>query len=192
MTVGYIISFFILLGGLIYFLYPRYEAYFVKRPKLVIEISSNEGFTKLSKFIRYHPDTDRTKPVNRPEVIKIYRLEWRFDLTIRNNSEINAFTVKMLQHRNLMNLSFNKEINPQKSLKSHQEEIIPFQFIKTIESTDAEFESHYTNIPSDFKDLMLLLEYENQYGKKFYSRYFFNTDSTKFIKVKKTELKYWR
>lgn len=188
---GYIISSLILLGGLIYFLYPRYEAHFIRRPKLVVELASKKGITRSSHFIDYCSETDRSQPVNRPGVIKIYELNWNFDLTIRNNSEINAFNVKMLQHNNLMNLTFKKEINPQKSLQSHQEEIIPFQFIKIVKSTNEEFESHYIKKPSDFKDLMLMLEYENQSGKKFYSRYFFNTNSSEFSSIKKSELKYW-
>lgn len=191
MEASTILAILALIAGLISFGYPRIEIYFIKRPKLVVEINPNKGFTRSSSFIDYHPDTDRTKPVNRPETIRIYELLWKFDLVIRNNSEINAFNVKMLQHKNATKLAFNASINPQKSLKTHEEVIIPFQFTKVIQSTTQEFPLHYTQNPSDFKDLMLLLEYENEFGRKFYSRYFFNTDKSKFYKTRKSELIYW-
>lgn len=186
-----IIGIVAILLGLVYFLVPRIYKYYFERPKLVIEIEHNKGITSSQTFIRHSTKNPLGVPVNRPDGISIYKFEWKFDLTVRNNSEVNAFNVKMCQRKNSDYLIFKKNINPNKALKTHEEEIIPFAFSKIVETKHKDRESHFSKRPKEFKNLMLLLEYENEYGVKFYSRYYFNTDKTDFKKTSKTELKYW-
>ncbi|QCX37335.1 hypothetical protein FF125_02360 [Aureibaculum algae] len=180
-----------LILGLLYFALPKIYNYYLKRPKLVVDIEPNKGITSSQKFIRHSSKNPVGVPVNTPEGISIYEFEWKFDLTIRNNSEVNAFNIKMCQRKNSDYLNFKKNINPNKALKAHEEETIPFIFSKVVETKHKDRESHFTKRPSEFKDLMLLLEYENEYGQKFYSRYYFNTDKTDYKKTSETELKYW-
>jgi len=51
--IGYLISGGILIGGIIYFIYPRYESYFKVRPKLVVELEPNTGITKTQDMLGY-------------------------------------------------------------------------------------------------------------------------------------------
>ncbi|WP_339725528.1 hypothetical protein [Maribacter stanieri] len=191
MEKGAIIAIVALILGLAYFALPKIYRYFYKRPRLVVEIEPNKGLTSSQRFIRYSSKNPVGIPVNTPEGISIYEFEWKFDLTVRNNSEVNAFNIKMCQRKKSNYLNFKKNINPNKALKAHEEETIPFIFSKVVETKHKDRESHFPKRPSEFKDLMLLLEYENEFGRKFYSRYYFNTDKTEYKKTPKTELKYW-
>ena len=181
-----------LLLGLLYFLYPRIADIYFKRPKIVLELDENVGISRSSSHLGYSPSNDRGLPVNRPEAISIYELEWKFNLTIRNNSEINAFDLRLMQHKNLLNLDFKSKINPNKALKAHEEIVIPLVFKKTIQCMHKDRNKHYTQGPSDFQNLMLLLEYSNQHGKKFYSRYYFNNDVSKLVSISIKELQFWQ
>lgn len=180
-----------LILGLGYFLYPRILNYYFKRPKIVLELNENIGITRSSSHLGYSTLNDRSLPVNRPEAISIYELEWKFNLTVRNNSEVNGFNLRLMQHKNLMNLNFKSKINPNKALKAHEEIVIPLVFSKTIQCMHKDLNQHYTVRPSDFTDLMLLMEYSNEHGKKFYSRYYFNDDVSKLVFISKKELQFW-
>jgi len=46
-----------------------------------------------------------------------YKFEWRFDLILRNNSEINAYEVKLKQNKSKPQIQFRGEINLQKAPK---------------------------------------------------------------------------
>ena len=191
MDIKMIITIIALFLGLIYFVVPRVYKYYFKRPKLVVEIAPNKGITKSQIFIGHSSKNPVGVPVNTPEGITIYKFEWKFNLTIRNNSEVNAFNIKMCQRENSNYLTFKKTINPNKALKSHEEETVPFTFSKIVETKHKDRESHFPKKPTEFKDLMLLLEYKNEYGLKFYSRYYFNTDKTEYKKTSKMELTHW-
>lgn len=157
----------------------------------MIELHPNRGITSSQRHLGYSEKNDFTQAVNIPDAISIYKFEWKFDLTIINNSEINAFNTVLLQHTNLQNLVFNKNINSNRALKAHEDETLPFVFSKIVETAHKVREKHFTKRPAEFKNLMLLLEYENQYGRKFYSRYYFNTDKTELTKINASERKYW-
>jgi hypothetical protein len=191
MEIGVIIALAALILGIVSFAFPKIYRHFYKRPKLVIEIEPNKGITHFQKHIRYSSKNPEGIPVNTPEGISIYEFEWKFDLTVRNNSEVNAFNIKMCQRKKSNYLTFKKNINPNKALKAHELETIPFIFSKVVESKHKDRKSHFTKTPSEFKNLMLLLEYENEFGQKFYSRYYFNTDKTEFKKTPKSELELW-
>lgn len=189
--IGYLISGIIILAGLIYFLYPRYEKNFKERPKLVVEIEPNSGITKTQNFIGY---SSKNKPISddRDEMWYIYEFEWRFELILRNNSEINAYEVKLLQHQTKPQIQFNGKINMQKALKAHGEIILPFRVHKYVECQGKDREEHFRKTPEFLKNLMIVFVYKNPKGTNFQSRYHFNTDKTEFNKIPKDELKkYW-
>jgi hypothetical protein len=191
MDIKILLTIIALILGIVYFAIPRIYKYYFKRPKLIVEIEPNKGLTSSQTFIRFSSKNPVGVPVNTPEGISIYEFEWKFDLIVRNNSEVNAFKIKMCQHKNSNYLTFKKSINPNKALKAHESEIIPFIFSKVVETKQKDRASHFPKVPNEFKDLMLHLEYENEFGTKFYSRYYFNTNETKFNKVSKSELKFW-
>jgi len=189
--IGYLISGVMLLVGLAYFLYPRYESRFKERPKLVVEIEPNSGITKTQDFIGY---SSKNKPISDgpDEMWYVYKFEWRFELIVRNNSEINAYEVKLLQHQTKPQIQFNGEINMQKALKAHEEIKLPFRVHKYVECQGKDREEHFRKTPEFLKDLMIVFDYKNPKEMSFRSRYYFNTDKTDFNKIPKEELKkYW-
>ena len=180
-----------LILGIAYFVIPRIYKYYFKRPKLVVEIEPNKGLQSSQTFIGHSSKNPVGIPVNTPEGISVYEFEWKFNLIVRNNSEVNAFNIKMCQHKNSNYLTFKKSINPNKALKAHENETMPFVFSKVVETKHKDRASYFPRTPHEFKNLMLHLEYENEFGTKFFSRYYFNTNETKYDKIPKSELKYW-
>src|SRR5690606_31827627 len=100
MEIGIIVSIISLFLGISYFIFPRFYDRFYKRPKLTMEIEPAQGITAFQKFIAYSSENDPDLPVNRPDAIATYHFEWNFNIIVRNNSEVNAYNVKLLQHRN--------------------------------------------------------------------------------------------
>lgn len=139
-----------LILGLLYFALPKIYNYYFKRPKLVVVIEPNKGITNSQTFIRFSSKNPVGVPVNTPEGIGIYEFEWKFNLIIRNYSEVNAFNIKMCQHKNNY-LNFKKNINPNKTLKAHEEETIPLIFNKVVETKLKDRGSHFSKRPSEFE-----------------------------------------
>lgn len=189
--IGYFISGIIFLAGLIYFIYPRYEMYFKIRPKLVVEIEPTTGITKTQDFIGY---STKNKPISDgpDEMWYLYKFEWRFVLIVRNNSEVNAYEVKLLQHQSKPQIEFDNDINMQKALKSHEEIKLPFRVHKYVEFQGKDREENFRKVPDILTDLMIVFQYKNPKGNTFQSRYYFNTDKTQYEKIPKKELEnYW-
>ena len=112
MDIKILLTIIALILGIVYFAIPRIYKYYFKRPKLIVEIEPNKGLTSSQTFIRFSSKNPVGVPVNTPEGISIYEFEWKFDLIVRNNSEVNAFKIKMCQHKNSNYLTFKKSINP--------------------------------------------------------------------------------
>jgi hypothetical protein len=89
----------------LYFIYPRYESKFKIRPKIVVETESGKGIRKIQTFIGY--STKNAGIITDPDSRwVIYEFEWRFELVIRNNSEINAYELELLQKKMDLILNF--------------------------------------------------------------------------------------
>lgn len=175
--------------GLIYFLYPRIENYFVTRPKLIIEIEENQGITSRQNLLRY---SSKNPPISEgpDEMWYVYEFEWLFNLIVRNNSEINAYEIKLMQKNGAPNVVFQREINFQKALKSHEEIELPFKISTIVECQGKDRENIFGSQPDVFKNLMVLLEYKNPKGRNFHSAYSFNTNKTDLKRRQSYELQY--
>lgn len=177
--------------GILYFAYPRLENYYKLRPNLIIEIEPNMGITRSQTPLKIS-SKNTPGPTDIGDIWRVYKFEWNFDLTVRNNSEINAYSIKLLQHKNQQHIEFREKINFNKALRSQEEIILPFKVttIKDVQGKD--LDKVFKNRPESFDDLMILFEYKNPKDRKFYSRYYFNTDSVSFERMKESELqKYW-
>lgn len=160
---------------------------FFKSPKLIMELYPNQGKTRLQIYIQYSPKNDTSLPMNRPEAMCIYEFEWKFDLMIRNNSEVTAYSTQILQRVNKPELNFKLSLNINKAIQPHQEIKLPQVFSK-VDTMHFERELHYVPTPSAFSDLLLLLKYENEYGLGFYSKYNFKTDRTDLKDISLSEM----
>jgi len=185
LTVGFL--------GLIYFLYPRIEEKYFKRPKLILEIKPNEGITS-SQTNLGATTKNRTDgvPVFPNEIWYLYEFEWRFNLILRNNSEVNAYDIKLLQNKNQPTMDFKEQINFDKALLAHQEITLPFRANTVVEIQGKDREEHFSNTPKAFQDLMISFEYKNPNDRIFHSRYYFNTNKISFDRISKVLLnEYW-
>lgn len=176
--------------GAAYFVYPRVENYFIIRPKLIIEIESNKGITSRQKFLGY---SNKNPPISEgpDEMWYIYEFDWLFNLIVRNNSEINAYEIKLLQRNIAPKIEFDRDINFNKALKSHEEIELPFKISTRIECQGKDRENFFGSKPDVFKDLIILLEYKNPKGRNFYSSYKFNINKTDLKRIQSYQVKYY-
>jgi hypothetical protein len=174
----------------IYFIYPRLENYFRKRPKLIVEIEPNKGITSQQNLKGY---SDKNPPISEDpdEMWYIYEFEWLFNLIIRNNSEITAYDIKMLQKNDAPKIEFQKTINFQKAMKAHEEIELPFKISTIIECQGKEREFLFDNQAGIFKTLKILLEYKNPQNREFYSTFSFKEKKTNLNRIQSYEKNYW-
>ena len=174
----------------LYFIYPRLENYFRKRPKLVVEIKPNEGISSRQNLKGYSSKNPSISE-GPEEMWYIYEFESLFNLIIRNNSEINAYDIKMLQKNNAPKIEFQKAINFQKAMKAHEEIELPFKISTIIECQGKEREFLFNNQAEMFKTLNILLEYKNPQNREFYSIFSFNDEKTSFSRIQSYEKHCW-
>lgn len=174
------------------FILPKISDRYFKRPNLVMELTHGKSIAHSRMPQGYSSENDPNLPVNRPEAIMFFTYSWNFDLTIINNSEINAYNIVLLQHKKLEKITLDKNPDKNRVLQSHKEETLPFTYQRLRRVERKDISKYSTKTPSEFKDLMFLLVYENQYKKKkFYSRFYFNTGKTEHFKLSKEELENW-
>jgi len=161
------------------------------RPNLQIEILTDSetygvqtplGMSEKSGTVSKGPDEDWYW----------YDYEWYFDLILRNNSDYNAFEIKLLQHKDQKKVHFREQINKKIALKAHANLTLPFVVKSRVEIQGKDRERTFGSRPKHLENQMLLFKFKNKYGKEFYSRYYFNPDLTKVDKISEQELKkYW-
>lgn len=168
----------------------RREKKFI-RPDLQIEILTDSetygiqtpmGMSPRSGKISNGPDDDWY----------FYKYEWFFDLILRNNSDYNAFEIKLLQHKNQPKVHFRKRINEKIALKAHDNLILPFVVRSKVEIQGKDMERIFSKRPKHLENQMLLFKYKNRHGKEFTSRYYFNPDEMKAENISEQEIDiYW-
>jgi hypothetical protein len=111
---------------------------------------------------------------------------------VTNNSEITAYSVKLLQHKKAKQIRFRTTFNPSIPFKAHEQKVLPFSIIieKELRSIDAD--NLIKSAPEIFKDLMILFEYQNPDGTNFQSLYYFNNKKISYRRMKKDEIvRFW-
>lgn len=177
-------------ANLIQWYIPRNEEKNI-RPNLQIEILTDSetygiqkplGISEKNETISKGPDEDWYR----------YYYEWYFDLILRNNSDYNAFELKLLQHKDQKEVHFRRQINEQIALKAHENLTLPFVVKSRVEIQGKDREGIFSSRPKHLENQMLLFKYKNKYGKELYSRYYFNPNLMKVDKISEQELKeYW-
>ena len=185
------VPYFAIILGFLYFIYPRIETIFKKRPKLIVEIEPREGITSTQRLIGYSNKNPKISE-GPDEMWYNYEFEWLFNLVVRNNSEINAYDIKLLQKNDAPRIEFRKTINFQKAMKAHEEIELPFKIYKIIECQGKDRERLFENQADIFKTLFILLEYKNPAKREFYSTFSFDDKKTTFKRIQSYVVKhYW-
>lgn len=174
----------------LYFIYPRLENYFKKRPKLIVEIKENQGITSRQNFIGLSNKNPRISE-GPDEMWYIYEFEWLFNLIIRNNSEINAYEIILFQKNDAPKIEFQKNINIQKAMKAHEEIELPFKISTRIECQGKDRERIFENQADIFKILSVMLTYKNPQNRNFFTTFFFDNRKNDFRKLQSYEIKYY-
>ena len=178
-----------LIFGIVYFLYPRIENYY-KRPLLVVEIEPKDGITKTQSPLGLSSKNLNKETNNPDELLYVYEFEWRFNSIVRNNSENNAYDIKILQKNDMPKIGFQEKINFQKALKAHDELNLPVKIVSIVEVLGKDREEIFENDPKIFKDLSISLEYKNDKKNIFFSTFNFNDKSNNYKKILDYEIKF--
>jgi len=186
------VGFLILIAGAIYFILPRIQSKYFKRPILVMEIDPKLGITHGRQHQSFSRDNPPDRPVNDPETVSMYKLHWNFILTIRNNSEVTAYNIKLLKKGVGNFLKFDGNVNANKPLPKHNEISIPIEFEVWKESKHKDVEKLSPPVPPEFEELELLLTYENSQKTKFSSIFTFQNKTIRYEReIKQKDLKQW-
>ncbi|MEX0287717.1 MAG: hypothetical protein AB3N14_01265 [Flavobacteriaceae bacterium] len=193
-TTTIIISSLILLAAIISQVLPRLERYYKHRPKLIVELQKSNGITSTQTPMGLSSkNKGPVIQVGNPEIWRIYKFEWNFNLIVRNNSEHNAYEVQLLQHNTRPQIRFRENISLNKALREQEEITLPFSIHKITECQDKDRERIFSSKPEFFDDLMIVFNYKNPSGRSFQSRYYFNDDKTTYDRIPLKELtQYWR
>ena len=193
MTPQIIISSLAVIAGIFYFSFPFINKKFFQRPKLTLEIVQNKGITGGIQHLQYFPE-DINLPVNRPEVVSLYNLFWKFDLVIRNNSEYDAYNIELFNKGiEVGYLKFNSKVNPNKPLPKHAEVSIPFEYETKRIIQLQNIQKVNLNEVDEFRDFEILINYRNSKNNRFNTTLKFKNREIKFDKISKKEItKKWR
>lgn len=170
----------------LYFILPRFERYFIERPNLVVEL---DDITSIQKDKKYSSKNSTPAPIP-DEIWYIYDFEWYFNLIVRNNSEINAYDIKLFQKNGDYPIELQEHINMQKALKAHEEITLPFKISAKRECLGSERENIFANQGNIFKTLSIILEYKNPKGTKFYTTFLFDDKTNDYKRITSYELKH--
>ena len=143
------------------FLWKKYTA----RPENTIEILFTGG-SKRTRGLSPRNKSDASMYAN--EIIHFYDLKWDFDLTIRNNSDVDSFYTTIEIRPELdgkINILNKNELN---TIESKSELVLKCNYQKQIESTPPNSPNMHS-LPDEFDSLKILLSYKNRYRTKFYT-----------------------
>ena len=174
-------------------MFKIYERYFISRPKLHVKFQKDPGITTSKLSLGVTPRNGPVLTAGSNLTWHLYRLTWNYELMVTNNSEVNAYSVKLLQHTNAPQIKFKNNFDQNIPFKSHEQIVLPFSIIIEEELRSIDADNKIKSKPEIFKDLMILIDYQNPKETHFQSRYFFNTDKTSYRKIARKEIeKFWK
>lgn len=144
---------------------PPIQKYF-SQPKLYFVVTWNSTF-KAAGIPSIKNIENKTYEL--VKAIFVSPIEWDYTITIRNNSEINAYNLKLLKPTVNSNVSIEPYLDDLKPLVSNSEVSYDIKLKIRAEANSAITEEIMRSKPEQFKDEYLVLEYTNSNHIKFYT-----------------------
>ena len=177
------IAFFVLFG--LRMLYNK----LYKKPTLSIKLNMDKKWTR-EKHFRGEDHEDPHHDFN--EIHVFFNIIWNFEISLLNDSKIDAYAIKFLQLKEFKGLEYSKlEIDKGFILKSNNKEAIPFSYKKTVRVVREDKDKYYTVFPVEFNDLKILIECKNKNDKVFYREYNFKGDMMKECSFSEIDPDHW-
>lgn len=160
----------------------------VQRPMIHVQVLKNrpksepKGFSSKNVFTQKIPNADDT--------IRVYEINWKLNIIMRNNSEYPAYYPKVYYEKNLPHLRINPP-NPYNPITSNSKIVLDGEikcFIECLPKNRRDLENEKNlNILNQRK---LLVEYANSSGMKFYTLYELENNVNKYF-IKKPKRFKW-
>jgi len=161
-------------------LIPYFKKRYGERPRLELEISYAGGS---SSPIGLSAKNDTSKGyIEADDAIRIFELEWKMNLRIRNNSDIAAYYAKMYYAKNSPMFTELEKFPTKPILNS--DDITLKGLYRTFEECKGRERTKTVGIPDKFKELKIILKYQNSHRTKFYSLYAQGQGESKNIHLK--------
>lgn len=119
---------------------------------------------------------DLNKPVDAFNAIRLDSLRWRYELSLRNNSEHAAYNVRLLQPVLNESIEVDPKIDSFRPILPNGEQVFKIIFHEIMEGTGMETYEASRKPPPYFKNGKIIIEYTNVKGTKFYTVYDPNKD----------------
>ena len=165
-----------------------YKKYY-KKPKISLKLISSGEWTK-EKHFRGEDSSDEHQELN--EVHIFFNLIWRFDIIFQNDSRSNAYNIRFLQLKDFKNIEFaDEKLDKNLIVTPNFKEVIPFTFSKTVRVKRIENNKYFTDLPDEFNELSILIEFNSKNRKTYYRRFYFKENKTKDHPMSEHELEHW-
>ncbi len=168
-----------LLMGLILAITPYFRSKYFLRPEVTIEMTSDGGMS-LSKGFSAKNKVNEEGLIDDNNAIKVFELTWLFKVKITNNSDLTAFYPQLEFNPNGPKFKMD-EINVLQPLKPAESIEFNAQFLKYEEATGKDKTKTGNVPPPEFKDLEIVLRYENSKKRRFYTLFQFNVTGNRNI-----------
>jgi len=154
-------------------LIPFIRKVYFSGPELTIEIISTGGGSEpLGLSIK---NDDSKGYIEGNNAIYHFKVTWKFNLIITNNSMVTAYYAKLYFPNEKINFSLIDKLNPLNPIKENEKLTLQAQFTM-YEECKGQDRTHIKGLPPHFENLKLLLEYKNQHKKVFYTMYSLNNN----------------
>lgn len=167
---------------------PYFWRRFIARPELTIEIIK-EFVLSSPSGLSHRNVVNEEGYIDGQTAIGLYELTWRFQIQVTNNSELTAFYPELKFNPNGPKFNLIDKLNTLRPIKPSETIMLKAEYKKYEEKTGEERTDIRIQIPEEFRDLGLLLTYQNSHKSKFYTLFDFNEKTNKFISKRPKEYK---
>lgn len=120
---------------------------------------------------------DSSKITEAHEAIWVSSMEWKYTITIRNNSEYPSYNLKILQPATNSRIVIDPPLDDLKPLLANSEVSIDITIWVRVEGNAQEIDDLMDNRPEQFQNEKLVLEYTNAKQTKFYTVFDYSGNS---------------
>jgi len=175
--------------GVIFGISPYIIRKYFLRPELTIEILSDCAM-ELERGLSNNNDFYKD-PIVKDTVIRIFEITWKFNIVIRNNSDIAAYYPQIEFNPKGPKFTQIDKLNKLQPIKSTESLTLKAEYRKFEESTYQNRTHNGQKPPTEFGDLEILLGYENPKKKRFYTLFNYSMADNKnnFLRCKPNDYK---
>ena len=169
--------------GLLISIIPYFRNKYIHRPEITMEIKSDGGMS-LQMGLSSKNELNKDGNIDGNNAIRIFELTWLLRVKITNNSEFTAFYPELEFNPNgpklkIDNLNRLQPIKPAESIE------LSASYKKYEEARGIDRTQTGEGPPVEFKELELLLGYENSKKRRFYTLFDFSSNDKRNIFLRK-------